>query len=200
MKKIFVALNILALLGLLGCQSGKDAVVEKHSQGTGLPVPPAQENHGGIDGGGGGNGVDGKSLEDFRVPLSSLESFDLVRKNVIEKMATRFPELAADLLHIAEERAWYLIPVDLRQLPPTNIGTYFPTDQIAMQSLRSVWISDKIFSKMKIENQSMLILHELMMGVRLLQYTNVLDQCLVKIDLMKLDPQQKDKYRESRLD
>ena len=201
MKKYFWPIQIYALsfviVSLVACQQGKETIVEKHyGTGSELPVPPS--NNGGIDGGGGGNGVDGKPLESFRVELTSLDSFSVVKTKVIAPLTIRFPQLAADLLHIASERAWYLIPIDLRQLPPANIGTYFPTDQLAIQGLREVWINDVLFSKINMENQSMLILHELVMGVRLLQFTNVLDQCLQHIAINKLDPDQRDKYREER--
>lgn len=202
MKKWYVLFNILMLLGLAACQGGKETVVEKHyvnENGTGLPVPPSHQE-GGIDGGGGGNGLDGKPLESFRVDLSQQSSFQLVQKEVINKLIVRFPKLAADLMHISEERAWYLIPTELRNLPAARIGVSFKTDQIALQKLKEVWVNDLLFSKMAPREQETLVLHELIMGVRLLEFTNLLDQCLVNISIMRLTPDNDDKYKEARRD
>jgi hypothetical protein len=200
MKTWYVLFNILMLLGLAACQGGKETVVEKHyvtENGTGLPVPPSQQI-GGADPGGGGNGLDGKPLESFRVDLSQQPAYQLVQKNVINKLIIRFPKLAADLLHVAEERAWYLIPTELRNLPAARIGVSFKTDQIALQKLKEIWVNDLLFSKMVPHEQETLVLHELIMGVRLLEFTNLLDQCLVNISVMRLTPENETKYKDAR--
>jgi hypothetical protein len=202
MKNWLLMINILAFLGLAACQGNKETIVEKHyvtgnGSETGLPVPPSNQA-GGIDGGGGGNGLEGKPLESFRVDLTQQSSFQRVRANIIEKLAARFPKFAADLMHISEERAWYLIPTELRNLPAGRIGVSFKTDQIALQKLKEVWVNDLLFSKMAPHEQETLVLHELVMGVRLLQFSNLLDQCLVNIAVMKLTPEAADKYKEAR--
>jgi len=203
MKNWLLMLNILAFLGLTACQGSKETVVEKHyvtgkDSQTGLPVPPPSENFGGIDGGGGGNGLEGKPLESFRVDLTQQTAFKRVRENVIEKLSARFPKLAADLLHISEERAWYIIPAELRNIPAARIGVSFKTDQIALQKLKEIWINDLLFSKMAPHEQETLVLHELVMGVRLLQFANLLDQCLVNIAAVKLNQESADKYKVAR--
>ncbi|WP_413290200.1 hypothetical protein [Bdellovibrio sp. HCB337] len=200
MKNWLLIINILTLLGLTACQPVKEKVVEKHyvnENGTGLPVPPSH-NEGGIDGGGGGNGLDGKPLESFRVDLNQQAAYLRVKTQVIDKLVTRFPKLAADILHISEERAWYLIPTELRNLPAARIGVGFRTDQIALQKLKEVWINDLLFAKMEPRQQETLILHELIMGVRLLEFTNLLDQCLAGISSMRLSNGDITKYKEAR--
>lgn len=192
--------NILTLLVLTACQGSKETVVEKHfvsGSGHGLPVPPDKVD-GGIDGGGGGNGVARKPLESFRVDLTQVSSYQRVKTKVIDKLVVRFPKLAADLLHITEERSWYLIPTELRNLPAAKIGVSFKTDQIGLQKLKEVWINDLIFATMDPVDQETLILHELLMGVRLLEFTNLLDQCLVNISILRLAPLTQDKYKEDR--
>jgi hypothetical protein len=203
MKKWFWLLNILALLSLAACQAGKETVVERHyiptSSDGPIPAPPKTEQ-GGIDGAGGGNGVQGKPLESFQVDLNSVSAFQKLRLNVINKLAPRLPRLAADLLHIAEERTWYIIPIELKKLPSFKIGTFFPTEQYALQGTKEVWMSDLYFSDMKPKDQQKLILHELLMGVRLLEFTNILDQCLVGIAVGKLPGADPDLYSENRRD
>jgi hypothetical protein len=200
MKKWLMTINILTLLVLTACQGSKETIVEKHfitGSGDGLPVPPDKVD-GGIDGGGGGNGLDRKPLESFRVDLTLVSSYQRIKNKVIDKLIVRFPKLAADLLHITEERSWYLIPTELRNLPAANIGVSFKTDQIGLQKLKEVWINDLIFATMEPVDQETLILHELLMGVRLLQFTNLLDQCLVNISVLRLAPLTQDKYKEER--
>lgn len=201
MKNWLLMINILAFLGLAACQGNKETVVEKHyvtgnGGDTGLPVPP--DKFGGADPGGGENGIDGKPLETFRVDLTQQASYKRVKANVIDKLVTVFPKLAADLLHISDERAWYFIPTELRTLPAARIGVSFKTDQIALQKLKEVWVNDLLFSKMEPHEQDTLMLHELIMGVRLLQFTNLLDQCLVSIAPMKLTREDADGYKEAR--
>jgi len=199
-------INILTFLGLAACQSNKETVVEKHyvtgnGGDTGFPVPKSELNEGGIDGGGGGNGLSGKPLESFRVDLTQKTAYKRLRENVLNKLTVSFPQLAADLLHITEERSWYLIPTELRNLPAAKIGVSFKTDQIALQKLKEVWVNDLLFAKMAESEQETLILHELLMGVRLLQFTNLLDRCLLNISPLRLSAnseEAKAKYKESR--
>lgn len=202
MKKLFLTTYILALVVLSACQGSKETVVEKHfvnSNGDNLPIPPSNNNaDGGIDGGGGGNGVNRKPLESFRVDLGQVTSYQRIKTKVIDKLAVRFPMLAADLLHIAAERSWYLIPTELKNLPASKIGVSFKTDQIALQKLKEIWINDLIFSTMSVEDQDILILHELLMGVRLLEFTNLLDQCLSKISIIRINTENQDKYKTER--
>ena len=195
MKKRYVIINILLLLGLAACQGSKETVVEKHYVGQdGLPAPA----DGGSVPGGGGNGINGKPLESFRVDLTQQDSYLRVQKDVINKLIVRFPKLAADLMHISEERAWYFVPVELRNLPASRIGVSFKTDQFALQKLKEVWVDDLLFTKMAPHEQETLILHELIMGVRLLEFTNLLDQCLVGISPLRLVPENEDQYKKAR--
>lgn len=192
--------NILTLLVLTACQGSKETVVEKHfvaNEGNNLPVPP-DKVEGGIDGGGGGNGLERKPLESFRIDLTQVSSFQRLKTKVIDKLVPRFPKLAADLIHVVEERSWYLIPTELRNLPASKIGVSFKTDQIALQKLKEIWINDLIFAKMEAVDQETLLLHELLMGVRLLEFANFLDQCLVNISILKITEATQEKYKEQR--
>lgn len=199
MKKWMMLINILVFLGLAACQGAKETIVEKHYVGSdGLPVPPSNNAEGGIDGGGGGNGVNGKPLESYRTDINQMASYKRVEEKVISKLKTRFPNLAADLLHISEERAWYFVPTELKNLPAYRIGVSFKTDQFALQKLKEVWFNKLIFDTMSEDDQDVLVLHELVMGVRLLEFTNLLDRCLANISPLRLDAAHLDKYKEAR--
>ncbi len=201
MKTCFWIFNILTFLSLLACQANKETVVEKHYMPTSAEAPlppPPKAGFGGIDGAGGGNGVEGKPLESFQVDLKTISAFQKVRSQIIEKLIAKMPRLAAELLHIAEERNWYIIPIELSKLPSVQIGAYFPTEQFALQGTKEIWMNDLYFSKMTSLDQEKLILHELLMGVRLLEFSNVLDQCLIGIAVDKLSSSDQEKYLQER--
>lgn len=214
MKTLNLLLTTLMLFVLVACDQRGKTIVEKHyvtnpNTGTGLPGAPdlegagysnpnGSDNMGGVDGVGGGNGFAKKSLESWKVDLTKLPAFERLHEKVISKLKVRFPNLAADLLHIAEERSWYVIPVELRTLPTAKIGVSFRTEQIALQKLKEIWISDLIFGAMDPVDQEMLILHELLMGVRLLEFTNVLDQCVASISILRINTENLEPYKEAR--
>ena len=190
-----------AVFGFSGCQP-KETIIEKHygpNPPETLPVPPSSENpSGGIDGGGGGNGFGGESLEHWRVDLNTLPSYKLLREKIIDRLAQRFPKLAGDILHLTERRRWYLIPTELRNLPASKIGVFFDTEQIALQGLEEIWINALLFSKMPTDSQALLIMHELIMGVRLLEFVSLFDLCLANISHLKFQPENEAAYSEER--
>jgi hypothetical protein len=190
-----------AMIGFIGCQP-KETVIEKHfgpNPTDQLPVPPSSENpQGGIDGGGGGNGFAGESLEHWRVDLNLLPSYKVLKVKVIDSLALRFPKLAGDIFHLIERRRWYLIPTELRNLPASKIGVYFNTEQMALQGLDEIWINDLLFSKMDLEGQAILLLHEFLMGVRLLEFVSLFDLCLADISFLKILPENAERYSEER--
>jgi hypothetical protein len=198
MSNLIWILSILTFLGLSACQPGKETVVEKH-YGE-LPAPQEQACDGGLCGGGGGNGIDKKTLEDLRREPKQLPAYELLKANVLDKLQGRFPALAADLYHVLEFRGWYFIPEALSVLPPTEIGVYFPTKQMALQNRRSIYLDDLIFSTMEVESQATLMLHEMVMGVQLLNYTGELDQCLLKFGMHRFDVTLKEQYLQERMD
>ena len=102
------------------------------------------------------------------------------------------------MLHIAVARSWYMVPVTLNKLPSERIGVSFPTDQFAVQNLYEVWLDKNLFATMPAQDKATLLVHELVMGVRLLQYTDNLDQCLAKATADLFDPSRHDVYLTER--
>lgn len=206
MKFWILIINILTLLGLVACSASKEVIVDKthlgmDQRGDGLPSPaPRSEAEGGLDAGGGGNGVNGKPLESYRVEITQLPAYQRLHEKILSKIVDRFPKLAADFLHITLERSWYFVPVPLRKLPAYKIGVSFKTDQFALQKLKEIWFDKLAFDKMSEDDQETLLLHELVMGVRLLEFTNLLDRCLTGISVLRLRQTQThmDKYKEER--
>lgn len=211
MKTLNVLLTSCLLLGLTACGSGKTTVVEKHyveNGGTGLPQTPTTTSTtgqtagtsglGGIDGAGGGNGFKGKPLDQFRVDLKTVPAYKRLYAKVISKLIVRFPKLAGDLTYIADARSWNFIKTELKTLPAAKIGVSFKTDQMALQTKSEIWINDLIFPTMADEDQEALILHELLMGIRLLEFQNSLDICLANISSLSLTSETQQAYEDAR--
>lgn len=198
--RFLTALILSCSTVFLGCDNKKEIVVERHfvQQGNALPAPSQIEHvDGGVDGGG-GNGVEGKPLESYRRDISTISGYSLLYDKVILPLRTKLPHLAADLLHVGSERSWYLIPVRLNRIPSFKIGVNFKTDQLAIQNLSEIWLDEQLYPANQVD-QAALLLHELLMGVRLIEFQNSLDQCLADIAIMKLDPANQGAYQANRV-
>lgn len=182
---IFTRTVILALIALMSNACSKREIIRETvvvERPTSNELPTFE---GTVDGGG-GNGTNGKPLESYIVNIYDEKVFKDYLKPRIDLIQKHIPALASDFQHILNERRWFLIPVDLNKapdlglLPPWKLGTYFPTDQIAIQNMKEIWIGTIKFNNMTEEDQARLILHEMIMGVRLLnESNNKLDICLV---------------------
>ncbi|MBX2987560.1 MAG: hypothetical protein KF802_06655 [Bdellovibrionaceae bacterium] len=202
--KSFRALFIVMLLGVTGCQPGTREVIREGGVGTkspgteSLPAPRSGGGNGGPTGGnggsdptGGGNGVNNRPLESFMVDIRKDEAFKRFVLPLILKMADLYPRLSSDIYHIARERRWFVLPVALDRLPSQRLGTAFATDQMAVQTLGEIWIDQRLYEKMEIEDRGMLILHELLMGVRLMEFQDPVDECLSSVAIFSL-PREKE--------
>lgn len=142
------------------------------------PIPRHEQGsqNGGMDDGGGGSGHGGKPLEDFAVNLESVEEFKSYIEPIILNLEKNNGRLAGDIKHLIRARRWYFIPGALKSLPQTLIGTYFETDTYAIQNLDEVWFNS--LAILPGEPKAKLILHELIMGVRLLAFVSKYETCL----------------------
>ncbi|UXR65382.1 hypothetical protein EZJ49_03835 [Bdellovibrio bacteriovorus] len=201
MKSLMQALTVLfAAAALTACQGQNTETVREIIR---EPVPSNgyQQAEGGVDSGGGGNGVNGRPLESYSVRLQDVPEFNEYLLPIIRTVQAEYPRFASDLVHIAMNRTWYLIPVELNKLPAQVIGVSFgdkQLQQLALQNLNAVWINSDLFAQYPSnEDRAILILHEMIMGVRLMKHKNRLDQCYSEIALLRLDIKQ-DEYRKQR--
>jgi len=190
MRTMIRSLLILSLFSF-GCQSQKEVVHDR--QAPTAPQAPNIKNEGESSGtvdGAGGNGVNGRPLESYQIDSRKLVGSYEDISRVFKALEDRVPRLAAVMLHIVRERSWYMIPVALDKIPPFKIGAFFPTDQIALQNLQEIWFDSKLFDGMNQQDQVRILLHEILMGVRLLEFAGDLDKCLAKaaIDLIESTP------------
>jgi hypothetical protein len=136
---------------------------------------------------GGGNGVGGKPLGGWALKsVSELPEFKNVVQPILENLTKCFIPLAADMMHIAERRTWFMVPVALNEIPKTRLGAPFTTDQYAIQSYEEIWVNSKFYDAMKSEGRADLLLHELVVGVRILKDAHTVERCLAAVRVSAL--------------
>jgi hypothetical protein len=143
---------------------------------------PDRLNQGGADTGGGA-GTHGRMLESYQVHIHETPEFQNFVQPLIEEIAVNAPAFAAELMHIALHRQWYVIPTDLGKIPPSDMVTAISgtsVEQIAVQTEAEVWIDKRAYVPMPNRERRELIVHELVMGVRLMEYQSAYDQCLAQ--------------------
>ncbi len=198
MKKIIFTLKEICFVSLIffnfGCDVGKEVrretIAGPGAGGTSNRNQPQGLPDLGSNGGshtGGGNGVEGTTLEDFRQNISETVEYKNQILPLIQKLSKSVPNLAADLIHIAAERKWYFVPIELNSLPASQIGVRFTTDQLAIHKRKEIWISTIHYNKMNELKKATLLIHELIMGVRLLDFQDKLDQCLARSMVVGLE-------------
>lgn len=157
-----------------------------------------RQQTGGVDDAGGGNGIDGKPLDEFIDRNFAKKSVYInVVEPVIEKLKIGFPELAADFIHLTNRRDWYFVPGELEKIPNQILGAYAKLDQYALQDTQKVWIDNISYEKMNERSQGILLLHEMMIGVRLLKYKHKLDLCIADSTRLLFENKDVNKYKEA---
>ncbi|NJL23798.1 MAG: hypothetical protein HC902_00520 [Calothrix sp. SM1_5_4] len=130
---------------------------------------------------GGGAGVGGKMLESYRVRINETPEFKSRIQPIINALAVKDVSFAADLMHIALRRQWYILPTNLAKIPASDMIATVPghdVEQVAIQTGAEVWIDKRIYAQWKSDARVELIVHELVMGVRMMEYQNPYEQCL----------------------
>jgi hypothetical protein len=155
-----------------GCDQNR--VVEKT-----VVVNNGNKTDGGADVGGGGNGIDGKPIEVFKVNIVQSDLFKNLIAPILLKIRVIEPYLASAIDQIARHRGWYIVPVKLNSIPASLLGAPFTTEQLAFQTLYKVWIDQNFFDKMNQNEQKILLIHELIMGTKLLSMRDNFEKCLV---------------------
>jgi hypothetical protein len=154
------------------------------------PLPQSPQSvetpqDGGIDAGG-GNGVKGQPLESYRVSIFSLPEYTEKILPIIQDLQNKHEKLAADILYILKFRSWYFIPIELKTLPSAKIGAYFNTEQVALQNMKEIWVNSNLYNAMSVEAKGELLLHEIVMGIKLLSFGSGYNSCVAEacIDLL----------------
>jgi hypothetical protein len=172
---------------LLGCSVKEERTVEK------LVEKPTTYN--GPSDTGGGNGINGRPIESYAIALWREKLFQDLIMPMIRKITPLHKELAGDMYHVALDRKWYFVPVELAKIPSQLIGAHSETEQLALQSYKELWLDDIKFKEMDEDSKVSLIVHELVMGVRLLQYQSRLEICLAVAARELVEPDQTEDQR-----
>ncbi len=178
MKIVF---QLFLLIAFFSCQpTNKETILIK----TEPVVLTPPETKGGTDSVGGGNGVNGIPLDAFiKRDFYKSKAYEIVIRPIIKVLSVRFPRMAADFYHITMQRDWYFVPGEVSAISKNILGSYAVTDQLALQDLNKVWINNIVYEKMTFENQGILVLHEIIMGIRLMEFQHRQDKCLAKAAL-----------------
>ncbi len=154
----------------LGCNTKEERTIER-------VVEKPTTYQGPIDSGG-GNGIAGRPIESYHVSIPDQKLFQDLLMPIIQTLASLHPELAGDMYHVVLDRKWYFVPVELAKIPSQLIGAHSETDQLALQTYKEIWFDDVKFQAMDESAKTRILLHEMVMGVRLLQFQAKLDLCL----------------------
>lgn len=188
MKKLNFLFLVFSLF--FGCQPQKETVKET------VILSDRSNQTGGVDEAGGGSGINGKPLDEFiDRQFDKKNAYAKIVVPIIQKLQTGFPELAADFIHLTQRRDWYFVPGQLDKIPQVVLGAYAKYDQYALQDTNKVWIDDIEYKIMNERSQGILIVHELVMGVRLLKYKHGQDRCIANITKILFEENGADKYK-----
>ncbi len=129
--------------------------------------------------GGGGNGINGKPIESYRVNIRDLPEYkkfvEPFLKAYKQSMAFQMPLMIEAVLN----KNWYFVPVSLDKVPQKILGAPFHTDQIAVQNLSEVYVDTSNYRGDEISKAD-LIFHEIAMGLRLLRFASPYNQCVAE--------------------
>ncbi|MCB0406800.1 MAG: hypothetical protein KDD34_01275 [Bdellovibrionales bacterium] len=179
-------------------------VVEKQIVYQREPGAPKSEfDDGGYHGGGGGNcvGEENKNkcrpIESFRVQLLDK---DIIKNDVMDILETTsefYPQLAGDLYHKISQRMWYFVPIELKKLPGSIIGAPVNVEnlgQIAIQNEQEIWMDNKLFESLSPEDQVRILIHEFVMGIRIMEYSTKSDTCIANASYLLYEDKE-DQYK-----
>lgn len=117
--------------------------------------------------GGGGNALDGKEIESYEKPVNDIAGYSEVVEPAFVALYKLLPQYSQNLR--TEPLSFYLVPSQLRELGEDVTGLPFPSDQVAIQKNREVWIDSDLFDTMgtpqtrKVE-EGRLLLHEIVLA------------------------------------
>jgi len=132
---------------------------------------------GGMEGGG-GNLYEGRPLESYIGDVKKTTAFIQKVEPLLASLKKSGNSPVINLLTTSLRKSWFFIPGKLNTLPADRIGSAVPTEQVALQDFKEVWIDSKSFNTMGLDDQGKLILHEMLMGLRLLKLNSRYEQCL----------------------
>lgn len=136
---------------------------------------------GGSDGG--GNSYRGRPLDSYIVFPMEMPAFRATVRPVLEDLQRKAEsDHRMDLLRnlifsVFAQKTWYLLPGPLDPISSELPGFPVQTDQAVLQNFHRVWLDQNIWEKMSLQDQGLLLLHEAVMGLKILRFASSQDQC-----------------------
>lgn len=178
--------SVVAMLMGMACAPGG---------GGGNPASAPSPTNGGVVlqgtvSGGGGNGCDGKAFEAYAKKITDLSEYKLFIRPLLRKMSEESADpFVTYMLWVAEEKAWFFAPCELERLSSAQIGVNSETDQLARHTEHGIQIyaiedeknvnQAKTYYQKKSKAKAALLLHEMVMGARLLMKKSAKEQCMI---------------------
>jgi hypothetical protein len=184
-------ISLMILLLLAACQ-GEKTIINN-------PAPVADTSMGGTDNTGGGSGIEGKPFEDYiEKNLELTDAYKNHLQALMDQIKIEAPGLAGDMYHISRNREWYFVPGPVRKISEQIIGAYSKSVQFALQDHNKVWIDRNLYVEMSPSSQANLLLHEMVIGIRLMQYQDKMDQCIAKAAKLALNEETAAEYKKQK--
>lgn len=166
-----IATVAVALFSFSSCSKQGTGPGDQQSQ-------PGAPNSLGTVSGGGGNGLDNKAIESYAIKIEELPEFKRYIAPIIKKISRgRGDVLAAYMNYVVRQKPWYLIPRDLEDVPKERVGLGFKTEQLALHSEGGVYLHKASYLKKNQKERAELLMHEIVMGARLLMKKSPTEQC-----------------------
>ncbi len=117
----------------------------------------------GAEGGGGGNSINGKLVESFVRDITQTKAFAEKVSPLLDSLDKKVPKIVKFYRDVLGRIDWYFIPGNLKTQSESATGLPFPSDQVAVQRAREVWIDEDLYNALSIDDQAKLILHEMLL-------------------------------------
>lgn len=126
---------------------------------------------------GGANGYEGRPLESYIKDPKALPAYKNFVKKIQDQVGVDY--LSSYIEYVLSQKTWYFVNDLKHTLPSEKIGAAVQTEQIALQDFETVWIDNGQFNapKMSEIEQAKVILHEVLMGIKLLRFQSKQEQC-----------------------
>ncbi len=167
--------GLIALVFLASC-------THQHGSSDSPAARSASQTGGGSDGG--GNTYQGKPLESYAQDVTKLKAFQIAIAPLLldleKKHLNRPPEDLRDSLDVLRnlllsaftQKMWLFVPGPLKSIPQELLNSAVQTDQAILQGFDRVWIDKNIWDTMNPEDQSTLLVHESLMGLKILHFAS----------------------------
>jgi hypothetical protein len=175
----FACLAGLTVLCVSACQSGSRGVTSSPPAPSAPTAPSIPAKEVGTSDGAGGNGLNNKAFEAYRVDPLQLPAYRELSAIFANwnKQSGRQDFSYESLFKL---RTWYVAPVKLKPIDDQTLGVSFAegsVQQLAFQNLREVWIDAEKYNTLrdKPQEQAHLILHEFLFSLYSLKFTKLAD-------------------------